>query len=80
MQKTLVIGSAGQIGVEIVRALVAKQGHENVFASDVHEHCPASLEGFNFFERFRQESFGRNRGAKSNYRCIFIGCFAFCNG
>ncbi len=49
MQKTLVIGSAGQIGVEIVRALVAKQGHDNVFASDIHEHCPDSLEVFKYF-------------------------------
>jgi nucleoside-diphosphate-sugar epimerase len=48
MQKTLVIGSAGQIGVEIVRALVAKQGHENVFASDVHEQCPEALRDFNY--------------------------------
>jgi nucleoside-diphosphate-sugar epimerase len=48
MQKTLVIGSGGQIGVEIVRALAEKQGKENVFASDLHEVCPASLSGFNY--------------------------------
>jgi len=48
MQKTLVIGSAGQIGVEIVRALVEKQGHDNVYASDLNEVCPDSLQGFNY--------------------------------
>jgi nucleoside-diphosphate-sugar epimerase len=48
MQKTLVIGSGGQIGVEIVRALAAKQGKENVFASDLHEVCPAALSEFNY--------------------------------
>jgi nucleoside-diphosphate-sugar epimerase len=48
MQKTLVIGSGGQIGVEIVRALAEKQGTENVFASDIHERCPDSLSGFNY--------------------------------
>jgi nucleoside-diphosphate-sugar epimerase len=48
MQKTLVIGSGGQIGVEIVRALAEKQGRENVFASDLHETCPDSLSGFNY--------------------------------
>ncbi len=48
MQKTLVIGSAGQIGVEIVRALAEKQGKENVFASDIHANCPDSLLGFNY--------------------------------
>lgn len=48
MQKTLVIGSGGQIGVEIVRALAAKQGTENVFASDLYDSCPDSLEGFNY--------------------------------
>lgn len=48
MQKTLVIGSGGQIGVEIVRALAEKQGTENVFASDLHDSCPDSLRGFNY--------------------------------
>lgn len=48
MQKTLVIGSGGQIGVEIVRALTEKQGKENVFASDIHEDCPTSLTEFNY--------------------------------
>mgnify|MGYP002621124997 FL=1 len=48
MKKSLVIGSGGQIGVEIVRALAEKQGKANVFASDLHEVCPESLKEFNY--------------------------------
>ena len=37
MEKILVIGSSGQIGVELVLALRAKYGGENVLACDIKE-------------------------------------------
>jgi len=41
MEKALVLGAAGQIGTELVAALRAELGHENVVATDLH---PEKLE------------------------------------
>jgi len=43
MSKILVIGAAGQIGVELVIALRNKYGHERVIASDLKIDVPAEL-------------------------------------
>src|SRR3990167_5074872 len=40
MERILIIGACGQIGVELTLALRAKYGNENVFASDVREENP----------------------------------------
>jgi threonine 3-dehydrogenase len=43
IQRILVIGASGQIGSELVPALRAKYGDENVVAADLH--CPADRDG-----------------------------------
>lgn len=43
MNKVLVIGAGGQIGVELVQELRRLKGVSNVIASDVKEHCPNSI-------------------------------------
>jgi nucleoside-diphosphate-sugar epimerase len=40
MEKILVIGACGQIGVELTLALRKKYGQENVFATDIREENP----------------------------------------
>jgi len=40
MEKILIIGACGQIGVELTLALRKKYGNENVFASDIREENP----------------------------------------
>lgn len=44
MEKILVLGACGQIGIELVTALRAAHGERNVFASDIREEHP-SLKG-----------------------------------
>ena len=41
MEKILVLGACGQIGIELVTALRASYGERNVFASDIREEHPA---------------------------------------
>lgn len=41
--KTIVIGSCGQIGTELVLALRVKHGAENVFAADLRDECPEKI-------------------------------------
>jgi threonine 3-dehydrogenase len=43
IERVLVIGASGQIGSELVPALRAKYGEDNVVASDLH--CPANRSG-----------------------------------
>ena len=50
MEKILVIGAGGQIGTELVLALIAKYGKANVIASDIKETAPAALEGTNYVQ------------------------------
>lgn len=45
MNKTLVIGAAGQIGTELVMALRKVKGDDAVIAADVREECPDALSG-----------------------------------
>ena len=40
MERILIIGACGQIGVELTLALRAKYGNENVFAADIREENP----------------------------------------
>ncbi len=47
MERILVIGANGQIGCELVEALAAKHGAENVIAADIGAH---SLAGANCYE------------------------------
>ncbi|GAA4848143.1 NAD-dependent epimerase/dehydratase family protein [Algivirga pacifica] len=48
-ERTLVIGSCGQLGTELVEALCQKFGKENVWATDIAEKTPA-LEGYQFMK------------------------------
>jgi len=45
MKKTIVIGACGQIGTELVLGLRKLKGNENVISADLHDTCPAKLEG-----------------------------------
>ena len=45
MSEIIVIGAGGQIGTELVSALRAQYGSQNVIASDLGENCPAMLDG-----------------------------------
>jgi nucleoside-diphosphate-sugar epimerase len=47
MERILVIGANGQIGSELVDALAAKHGPENVIAADI---SPTSLYGAKIYE------------------------------
>ena len=40
MSKILVIGSSGQIGIDLVLELRRIHGQENVIATDIKEPCP----------------------------------------
>lgn len=44
MSKTIVIGSCGQIGTELVLRLREQYGTENVIAADLRDECPKSLD------------------------------------
>lgn len=50
MEKILVIGAGGQIGTELVFALIEKYGEANVIASDIKETAPEALEGTNYVQ------------------------------
>jgi nucleoside-diphosphate-sugar epimerase len=50
MEKILVIGAGGQIGTELVLALIEKYGKANVIASDIKETAPEALEGTNYVQ------------------------------
>lgn len=43
MKKVIVIGSCGQIGTELVLSLRNKYGFENVYAADLKDDCPESI-------------------------------------
>ena len=43
MNKTLIIGAAGQIGTELVLELRQRKGVQNVIAADLKEDCPKGL-------------------------------------
>ena len=43
MSKILVIGSCGQIGIELVLELRKTHGNHNVIASDIKENYPQSI-------------------------------------
>jgi len=43
MDKTLIIGAAGQIGTELVLELRVRKGAENVIAADLKDDCPKGL-------------------------------------
>ena len=48
MKKILVIGSNGQLGIELLTALRDKFGSKNVISSDIN--APSNAEGSIFFE------------------------------
>lgn len=43
MAKTIIIGSCGQIGTELVLELRKREGEQNVIAADIREVCPPVL-------------------------------------
>ena len=45
MNKTIIIGAAGQIGTELVLELRKRKGIDNVIAADLKDACPEALEG-----------------------------------
>ena len=60
MAKTLVIGAFGQIGSELVPALRAKYGRENVIASDIREpHPPGEMEPYEICDATDKEGMER---------------------
>lgn len=50
MDKILVIGAGGQIGTELVLALIEKYGLENVIASDIKDAAPDALNGVQYVQ------------------------------
>lgn len=45
MNKTIIIGAAGQIGTELVLELRKRRGADNVVAADLKDLCPEGLKG-----------------------------------
>ena len=45
MNKTIIIGAAGQIGTELVLELRKRKGVANVVAADIKDSCPEALKG-----------------------------------
>ena len=50
MSKILVIGSSGQIGIDLVLELRRIHGQENVIATDIKEHCPPLIKNGPFYQ------------------------------
>ncbi len=50
MSKIVVIGACGQIGTELVLALRAKHGVNNVLATDIRDNCPELLKDGPFIQ------------------------------
>lgn len=50
MSKILVIGSSGQIGIDLVLELRRIHGQENVIATDIKESCPALIKDGPFYQ------------------------------
>ena len=50
MSKILVIGSSGQIGIDLVLELRRLHGTSNVIATDIKEHCPPLIKDGPFYQ------------------------------
>ena len=50
MSKILIIGSCGQIGIELVLELRKIYGNQNVIASDIKEEHPISIAGGPYYQ------------------------------
>ena len=50
MSKILVIGSSGQIGIDLVLELRRRNGLNNVIATDIKEPCPPLIKDGPFYQ------------------------------
>ncbi len=50
MSKILVIGSSGQIGIDLVLELRRRKGVNNVIATDIKEPCPILINDGPFYQ------------------------------
>ena len=70
MSKIVVIGACGQIGTELVLALRAKHGVNNVLATDIRDNCPELLKDGPFMQ---MDILDKQSACCYKHRCV--GCW-----